>query len=134
MAQLAFSDTRAKFLDLTKRYNALASEMKAQRSRKGGRKSNGPTSLEQSIVDAAKKYCLLYHLWIPTLLFPVKSQPGPDVDPCGPSRWQTPEGRAIAEQAELYQMLPSELHKSLRTFPEFSRIVSIHCLVTFNHG
>ena len=120
LAQLTFSDTRAKLLDLTKRYNALASEV--QYSRKGGRKSKALSSLEQSISDATKKYCLFYHLWVLPLLFPVKVQPG--IDPCDLSCWQTPEGQVIAEQAELYQMLPSKLHKSLGTFPEFSRIVS----------
>ena len=83
LAQLAFSDTRAKLLDLTKHYNALASEV--QRSRKGGRKSKTLSSLEQSVSDAAKKYCLFYHLWVPPLLFPVKVQPG--IDPCDLSRW-----------------------------------------------
>ena len=117
-----------KLFDLTKRYNALASEMEAQRSRKGGRKSKAPSSLEQGICDTAKKYCLLYHLWVPQSLFPIKSQP--DIDPRNPSRWQTPEGQTIAEQAELFQMLPSELHKSLKTFPEFFRVVSnTRCLI-----
>ncbi|KAI9574139.1 hypothetical protein HD554DRAFT_2165641 [Boletus coccyginus] len=120
LAQLAFSDTHTKLLDLTKRYNALASE--AQRSRKGGRKSKAPSSLEQSISDAAKKCCLFYHLWVPPLLFPVKAWP--DIDPRDLSRWQSSEGQIIAKQAELYQMLPSELHKSLMTFPEFSRVFS----------
>ncbi|KAI9572237.1 hypothetical protein HD554DRAFT_2168471 [Boletus coccyginus] len=120
LTQLAFSDTRTKLLDLMKRYNALASE--AQRSRKGGHKSKAPSSLEQSISDAAKKYCLFYHLWVPPLLFPVKARP--DIDPRDLSRWQSSEGQIIAEQAELYQMLPSELHKLLMTFPEFSRVFS----------
>ena len=101
-----------------KRYNALASE--AQCSGKGspGRKSKAPSSLEQSISDAMKKYCLFYHLWVLPLLFPVKAQP--DIDPCGLSRWQSPKGQAVAEQAELCQILPSELRKSLTTFPKFS--------------
>ena len=128
LAQLAFSDTCAKLLDLMKRYNMLASE--AQCLRKGGCKSKAPSSLEKSISDAAKKYCLFYHLWIPPLLFPIKAQP--DIDPRDLSRWQTPEGQVIAEQVELYQMLPSELHKSLKSFPKFSRVVSnIYCLVKF---
>ncbi|KAF8123036.1 hypothetical protein EV363DRAFT_1455964 [Boletus edulis] len=120
LAQLAFSDTRAKLLDLMKRYNALASE--AQRSRKGGpgHKSKAPSTLEQSISDATKKYCLFYHLWVPPLLFPVKAQP--DIDPCDLSHWQSSEGQIIAEQVELYQMLPSELHKSLTTFPDSRRL------------
>ena len=123
-------DTCAKFLDLTKHYNALASE--AQCSGKGGpgHKSKAPSSLEQSISDATKKYCLFYHLWIPPLLFPVKAQP--DIDPRGLSHWQSPKGQAVAEQAELCQMLSSELCKSLTTFPKFSRLVSnIHHLIQF---
>ncbi|KAG6370446.1 hypothetical protein JVT61DRAFT_12065 [Boletus reticuloceps] len=109
---------------MTKRYNALASHGEAQRSKKGGpgRKSKAPTTLEQGISDAAKKYCLFHHLWVLPLLFPIKARP--DVDPRDLSRWQSSEGQTIAEQAELYQMLPSELHKSLTTFPEFSRIFS----------
>lgn len=103
--------------------------MEAQRSeKKGGCKTKAPSSLEQSIADVAKKYCLFYHLWVPASLFPVKAKP--NVDPCDASRWQTPEGQATAEQAKLYHMLPSKLHKSLKTFPEFSKIVSnLHYLI-----
>ncbi|KAG9309308.1 hypothetical protein JVU11DRAFT_10796 [Chiua virens] len=122
-AQLAYSDLHAKFNDLTKRYNMLSREMETQRSKKGSRgKSHAPTSLEQSIVDAGRKYCLLYHLWVPAQLFPVNAQP--NVNPHHTSRWQTPGGQIAAEQAELYDMLPEMLHKLVRTFPEFQKIVS----------
>ncbi|KIM64441.1 hypothetical protein SCLCIDRAFT_115263, partial [Scleroderma citrinum Foug A] len=56
-------------------------------------------------------------LWIPERLFPLS--PRPDFDPRSPLHWKSPQGKCDGARAELYGMLPQEMHETVETLTKF---------------
>ncbi|KIJ15703.1 hypothetical protein PAXINDRAFT_11299 [Paxillus involutus ATCC 200175] len=114
VAQLAFTQVRAELHELNKKYNTLAAKLHSH-TRARILKTTNPGDV--MISQNAKKFCILYHLWVPENLFPVG--PWTDVDPHSPSRWRTAELRAAGNRAELYVMMPQELHGPMTSYSQF---------------
>ncbi|KAI6096504.1 hypothetical protein F5141DRAFT_1220782 [Pisolithus sp. B1] len=71
----------------------------------------------------AKKYTYLYHLWVPSSVFPLHTYPL-SFNLCSPMHYQTVESRATANSTELYLMLPSELQAQAMKYEDFEQLMS----------
>ncbi|KIK81388.1 hypothetical protein PAXRUDRAFT_27888 [Paxillus rubicundulus Ve08.2h10] len=77
--------------------------------------------VDSNITTAGKKYCVLYHLWVPKNLFPICLQMS-DINPLSPLHWSTAESQAAGNQAELYVMMPEELCKQMTIHSQFKSV------------
>ncbi|KAI5981571.1 hypothetical protein EDD15DRAFT_2379405 [Pisolithus albus] len=108
-AQVSYNHLRE---ELIKTRNEL-SEFKARSI------ADGP--LDAAITTLAKKYAYLYHLWVPSGVFPLRTYPL-SFDLRSTTRYQTPESKATANSAELYLMLPSELRTQAMKYEHFEQL------------
>jgi len=88
---------------------------------RGRNLNNGPTSIGGRIQCKGKKYLIFYRLWVPEKLFPLSPQP--NFDPRSPLRWTSPQGKCDGARAELYGMLPQEMHETAETLTKFPSMV-----------
>ncbi|KAF8834494.1 hypothetical protein BDN67DRAFT_985283 [Paxillus ammoniavirescens] len=124
IAQLGFTQARAELNELKKKCNTLAARVPTC-TQVRALKATGP--VDSKITKAAKKYCILYHLWVPENLFLIcLDLQLLDVDPQSPLHWSTAESQAAGNQAELYVMMPEELRKQMTIHSQFKSVVSYH--------
>ena len=90
--------------------------------RSGPKLSKDPNSIEGRIQVQGKKYLMFYRLWVPEALFPL-SRPQQNFDPHSHLRWASPQGKIDGARAELYGMLPQELHRAAETLATFPSLV-----------
>ncbi|KAG2085833.1 uncharacterized protein F5147DRAFT_781866 [Suillus discolor] len=76
--------------------------------------------LDTKIITQGKTYALFYHFWVIPGVFP--TTPQPDVDPCSPTPWTSPEAKLNGAMAELYQCVPKDLHKSMEKYTPFDSL------------
>ncbi|KAG6379775.1 hypothetical protein JVT61DRAFT_10313 [Boletus reticuloceps] len=82
---------------------------------------SGP--LDTAVIKVAKKYALLYHLWVPGEIFPLHEYPA-EFNFNHPRHYQDSEARTTAYAAEIYLMLPITLQTQATKYEQFEKIVS----------
>ena len=100
---------------------ALPVSKRSASSRGGPKLSKEPKSIESRIQRQAKKYLIFYRLWVLEVLFPLPPQG--NFDPRSAQRWMSPQGKIDGARAELYGMLPQELHEAAETSASFPLLV-----------
>jgi hypothetical protein len=118
---------RGEFKRINKEFSQLSLSIPAK---KRGRILNNSDGFDSKITKEAKKYVMLYHFWVIDGLFPVG--PMPAVDPHGPGRWASNESRATGALAELYAMMPQDMHEMMATYKQFGSVVRIIILATLS--
>ncbi|KAG2085341.1 uncharacterized protein F5147DRAFT_841764 [Suillus discolor] len=118
VAQQAYHATRSELRVLKKQYLTLSSAIPA-RSRNRMLKKTSP--LDSSITHQGQKYTLFSHFWVINGLFPTSPQPA-NVDPRAATRWSSPDAKLKGAMAELYQIIPKDLHTSMETYPRFGSL------------
>ncbi|KAI6104662.1 hypothetical protein EDD16DRAFT_1714602 [Pisolithus croceorrhizus] len=89
---------------------------------------NELSPLDAAITTLAKKYAYLYHLWVPSGVFPLRMYPL-NFDLCSTTCYQSLESKATANSAELYLMLPSELRAQAMKYEHFEQLISGECQI-----
>ncbi|KIK90457.1 hypothetical protein PAXRUDRAFT_14346 [Paxillus rubicundulus Ve08.2h10] len=118
--QLAYSRVCGELTKLRNKHNALLSIL-PQTRKKAVEIGSANVLLDSSIVTQAKKYCFLYHFWMPKDIFPL-TIPSPDFNLNSPARWHTPELKITGNKAELYFMIPPKLQRHATTYVSFGRV------------
>ncbi|KAG6374271.1 hypothetical protein JVT61DRAFT_4292 [Boletus reticuloceps] len=78
--------------------------------------------LDTFITNMVKKYALLYHLWVPSGIFPLCAFPA-NFNFNDPRRFQSSEARTAAYGAEIYLMLPVTLQKPVTKYEQFEHLI-----------
>ncbi|KAI6148872.1 hypothetical protein BKA82DRAFT_22629 [Pisolithus tinctorius] len=86
--------------------------------------TKAPSELDKSIAKAAKKYTMFYNFWIDDSIFLTIRKP--NIDPCSPMRWSSPQAMADGTVEELYEAVPKELHKQMETYQAFKTVFRHH--------
>ncbi|KAI6003564.1 hypothetical protein EDC04DRAFT_2971131 [Pisolithus marmoratus] len=119
--QLAYSNLHIEMKKLQTNYNSLLSTLPQNCKRVV--ENNPNTVLDNNIAISAKKYCFLYHFWVPKDLFPLTTLP-PGYDLNDLAHWNTPESKLAGLKAELCLMLPNDLGLHSTTYHDFGRMFS----------
>ncbi|KAG2075556.1 hypothetical protein BDR04DRAFT_1149892 [Suillus decipiens] len=88
------------------------------------------SALDTRTTTQGKMYTLFYHFWVIPSVFP--TTPQPDVDPCSPMCWASPDAKLNGAMAELYQCVPKDLHKSMEKYTPFDSL--FHTAVSAEHS
>ena len=78
-------------------------------------------SLNESIGRVAKKFALLYHLWVIDSLFPIEKNPG--IDLFSADCWASSVAKRNAVVIEIFMITPKTLHKEIATYQFFGSVV-----------
>ncbi|KIK75891.1 hypothetical protein PAXRUDRAFT_171355 [Paxillus rubicundulus Ve08.2h10] len=81
---------------------------------------NKSDSLNESIGRVAKKFAMLYHLWVIDGLFPIVNNTG--VDLSSTTCWASPEAKHNAVITELFTITPQVLTKEIHAYKAFSSV------------
>ncbi|KAF8431428.1 hypothetical protein L210DRAFT_3651129 [Boletus edulis BED1] len=119
-AQLAYTRIRQDLNTLRTEHNKLQAQL-APRTRTRALKMAAAGPLDTSITNMAKKYALLYHLWVPSGIFPLRTFPA-NFNFNDPRRFQSSEARTAAYGAEIYLMLPVTLQKPATKYEQFEHL------------
>ncbi|KAI6028152.1 hypothetical protein EDC04DRAFT_2899110 [Pisolithus marmoratus] len=114
VAQKVYVDAHTELHSIWKELTALSSAIPAHTR---NHVLNKTETLNSSITKEAKKYLILYHFWVADSVFPTTLKL--DVDPCSPSRWDSPRAKMEGMTAELYSVILESLHKSMEQHPCF---------------
>ena len=75
---------------------------------------------------------MLHHFWVIDSLFPIGPMPAVSMDPRGPGHWASNESRVTGALAELYAMIPQDMHEMMATYKQFGSVVRIIILATLS--
>lgn len=120
LAQQGYLEMCEELKHVKKEFSRLFSSIPAK---KHGRILNNSDALDNKITKEAKKYVMLYHFWVIDGLFP--AGPMPTMNPRSPARWASNESRANGALAELYAMVPQDMHETMATYKQFGSVVRI---------
>ncbi|KAF8127386.1 hypothetical protein EV363DRAFT_1515132 [Boletus edulis] len=118
--QLAYTRIRQDLNGVRTEYNKLQNQL-APRTRARALKAAQSGPLDTAVINVAKKYALLYHLWVPSGIFPLREYPA-NFDFNHPRRYQDNETRITAYAAEIYLMLPIALQTQATKYEQFEYI------------
>ncbi|KAF8547607.1 hypothetical protein OG21DRAFT_1490075 [Imleria badia] len=102
--QLAYMRIQQDLNRVRTEYNKLQNQL-APRTRARALKAAKSGPLDTAVINVAKKYALLYHLWVPGGIFPLHS-----------------ETRTTAYAAEIYLVLPIALQTQATKYEQFEMI------------
>ncbi|KIJ09893.1 hypothetical protein PAXINDRAFT_157791 [Paxillus involutus ATCC 200175] len=117
LAQRALTETDADLHRVKKELFALTAALPPKK-RKGI--LNKSDSLNESIGQVAKKFTILYRLWVIDGLFPIVNNTG--VDLSSTTRWASPEAKCNAVITELFTITPQVLTKEIHAYKAFSSV------------
>ncbi|KAF8452169.1 hypothetical protein L210DRAFT_3499225 [Boletus edulis BED1] len=121
--QLAYTHIRQDLNGVRTKYNKLQNQL-APRTRARALKAAQSGPLDTAVINVAKKYALLYHLWVPSGIFPLREYPA-NFDFNHPRHYQDNETRITVYAAEIYLMLPIALQTQATKYEQFEYIVSV---------
>ncbi|KAG1858093.1 hypothetical protein F4604DRAFT_1931128 [Suillus subluteus] len=117
IAQQAYNMTRSELRVLKRQYLMLSAAVPARSCNHIFMKTS---PLDTSISHQGQRYALYCHFWVVNGLFLTMPQPG--VDPRSATRWTSPEAKLKGAMAELYLIIPKDLHQSMETYPRFASL------------
>ncbi|KAF8546543.1 hypothetical protein OG21DRAFT_1491096 [Imleria badia] len=120
--QLAYTRIQQDLNGLRAEHNKLQNQL-APRTRAHALKVAQSGPLDTAIISIAKKYALLYHLWVPSGIFPLREYPA-DFDFNHPRRYRDNTTRTTAYAAEIYLMLPVALQNQAMKYEQFKPVFS----------
>ncbi|KAH0826713.1 hypothetical protein J3R83DRAFT_5110 [Lanmaoa asiatica] len=118
LVQHAYSEAREELRHTKQELSKLSLSIPAK---KRGRILNSSDAFDSQIVQQAKKYVMLHHFWAIDSLFPIGPIP-PIVDPRSAARWDSNDSRVSGAQAELYAMVPQDMHETMATYKQFGSV------------
>ncbi|KAG6370486.1 hypothetical protein JVT61DRAFT_11972 [Boletus reticuloceps] len=119
LCQKALIETRGKLIVATKDLRTLDAALPAKK-RKGILNKTGP--LNDNIGRVAKKFAMLYRLWVIDGLFPIMNVENPDVDLRSTACWDSDEAKRSAVLTELFLVMPESLHKEMVKYKSFGSV------------
>ncbi|KAF8435940.1 hypothetical protein L210DRAFT_3648178 [Boletus edulis BED1] len=119
LCQKALTETRGKLIVATKDLCTLDAALPAKK-RKGILNKMGP--LNDNIGHVAKKFTMLYCLWVIDGLFPIMNVNNPNVDLQSAVRWDSDEAKRSAVLMELFLVMPESLHKEMVKYKLFGSV------------
>ncbi|KAG1734247.1 uncharacterized protein EDB91DRAFT_1251033 [Suillus paluster] len=120
IAQQAYNTTQSELRVLKRQYLMLSAAVPTC-SRNCVLKKMSP--LDSSISHQGQRYALYCHFLVVNGLFPTTPQPG--VDPRSTTHWTSPEAKLKGVMAELYLIIPKDLHQSMETYPRFASLFCV---------
>jgi hypothetical protein len=117
--QQAYNSLWVEFKGLKKDYLILSVTVPACSRNRALKKM----SMLDAKIATEGKYKLFYHFWVIPGVFP--TTPQPDIDPCSPTRWASPEAKLNGSMAELYQCVSMDLHGSMEKYTAFDSLVCV---------
>ena len=120
LCQKALTNTRSKLGAAKKDVRTLSAAL-LPKKRQGIMNKTEP--LKEDIGHVAKKFAMLYCLWVIDGLFPVKNVNNPDVDLWSPACWDSNEAKCNAVLTKLFMIMPQSLHKEMLKYKSFSSAV-----------
>jgi hypothetical protein len=120
--QLAYTCIRQDLNGLRAEHNKLQNQL-APRTRARALKAAQSGPLDTAIISIAKKYALLYHLWVPSSIFLLCEYPA-DFNFNHPRCYRDNVTRTAAYAAEIYLMLPIALQNQAMKYEQFEPVVS----------
>ncbi|KAG6369595.1 hypothetical protein JVT61DRAFT_14215 [Boletus reticuloceps] len=118
--QLAYTCIQQDLNGVRTEYNKLQNQL-APRTRARALKAAQSGPLDTAVINVAKKYALLYHLWVPSGIFLLCEYPA-NFDFNHQRRYQDNETRITAYAAEIYLMLPIALQTQATKYEQFKYI------------
>ena len=118
LCQKTLTATHAKLVNTTKELKTLKAALPLKKCRAVLSKSD---SLNESIGRVAKKFALLYHLWVIDSLFSIEKNPS--VDLFSADRWASSVAKHNAVVTEIFMIAPKTLHKEIATYQFFGSVV-----------
>ncbi|KAG1728956.1 uncharacterized protein EDB91DRAFT_1253213 [Suillus paluster] len=116
-AQEAYNSLWVEFKGLRKDYFTLLATVPACNRNRTLKKTS---ILDMKITAKGKKYTLFYHFWvIPSVLL---TMPQPEINPCSPTHWASPEAKVNGAMAELYKCVSKDLHGSMEKYTAFDSL------------
>ena len=128
-AQTQYGSLRAAYQASQLRIKELEQQVASLGRRKAKKSKDGIAKYNEEVMSYAKKFTLLYELFIPTedSFF---SQPNPgSVDLYSPDRYRDEDSRIRAILAELYIVFPEHLHAFISSHSQFNTSVSCILIV-----
>ncbi|KIK79337.1 hypothetical protein PAXRUDRAFT_16380 [Paxillus rubicundulus Ve08.2h10] len=119
LAQRALTETDADLCRVKKELFALTAALPPKKHKGILNKSD---SLNESIGQVAKKFAMLYCLWVIDGLFLIVNNTG--VDLSSTTRWASPEAKRNAVITELFTITPQVLTKEIHAYKAFSLVIS----------
>lgn len=110
LAQWALSETDADLHRVQKELFTLMASLPLKKRKGMLDKSD---SVNESVSRAAKKFNMLYCLWVIQGLFPITNNPCVDLSTT--AHWASPEARHDAIITELFMIMPEALSKEIHT-------------------
>lgn len=120
--QLAYTCIRQDLNGLRAEHNKLQNQL-APRTRACVLKAAQSGPLDTAIISIAKKYALLYHLWVPSGIFPLHEYPA-NFNFNHSRRYWDNVTRTAAYAVEIYLMLPVALQNQAMKYEQFEPVVS----------
>ncbi|KAF8435956.1 hypothetical protein L210DRAFT_3505949 [Boletus edulis BED1] len=119
LCQKALTKTRGKLIVATKDLCTLDAALPAKK-RKGILNKMGP--LNDNIGHVAKKFAMLYCLWVIDGLFPIMNVNNPNVDLQSAACWDSDEAKRSAVLTELFLVMLESLHKEMVKYKSFGSV------------
>lgn len=126
-AQLKVSDLQITVRSLQMRIADLSARLKniGPKHQKSGNKEKLSDS-DLRVSHLAKQFGVMHEPFVAQSVFLIAK---PSVDSSHPDRYQSDLSKAEGVTAELYEVVPNELHKDIKSSPAFQKLVRYNILL-----
>ncbi|KAI9568407.1 hypothetical protein HD554DRAFT_2172510 [Boletus coccyginus] len=121
LAQQALTEINANLCQVKKELFTLMASLSSKKRKAVLDKLD---SVNESVGRVAKKFSILYRLWVIHGLFPIENNPG--IDLSATTCWASPEVKHNAIVTELFMIMPETLTKEIRTYKSFGSVFIQH--------